>query len=220
VWASSACSNAGGTLTCATSSVDAGASVEYRLVLRLASPGMLTTSAVASATEGDSDGSDNSASLSIAVAPSPAASIVARYRLYNDGTKEHLYTTDLNEYQTLGANGWSQEGTVGRVLDNPGSFNGVTATPYYRLYNDQTFWHHWTTDPNEYYTLVQFPNWHGEGVDGYILPTGTTGTVPLYRLLYPFIAGLHHWTIDQNEYDTLTTQYGWVGEGGTGFVIQ
>jgi hypothetical protein len=77
-----------------------------------------------------------------------------------------------------------------------------------------------TTDPNEYYTLIQFGFWHGEGVDGYILPTGTTGTVPLYRLLYPYIAGLHHWTVDQNEYDTLTTQYGWVGEGGTGFVIE
>lgn len=114
---------------------------------------------------------------------------------------------------------WVQEGTVGKVLDNPGSFGGVEAVPYYRLYNNATRWHHWTSDANEYYTLAQFPWWSAEGVDGYILPTQATGTVPLYRLLYPFIPGLHHWTIDPNEYDTLLGQYGWLGEGGSGFVI-
>jgi uncharacterized delta-60 repeat protein/uncharacterized repeat protein (TIGR01451 family) len=220
VWASQGCSNGSGTVTCTASSLATGASVQFQVVLRPSAAGSMSNTATVASTEPESNAADNSTSLTIAVNATPAANIVLRYRLYNDGTKEHLYTTDLNEYNTLGANGWNQEGTIGHVLDNPGSFNGVTATPYYRLYNDQTFWHHWTTDPNEYYTLVQFPNWHGEGVDGYILPTGTTGTVPLYRLLYPFIAGLHHWTIDQNEYDTLTTQYGWVGEGGTGFVIQ
>ena len=105
------------------------------------------------------------------------------------------------------------------MLDNPGSFAGVAAVPYYRLYDTSTQWHHWTTDANEYYTLIGFPNWNAEGVDGYLLPTQAAGTIPLYRLLYPFIAGLHHWTIDQNEYDTLIAQYGWIGEGGSGFVI-
>jgi hypothetical protein len=121
----------------------------------------------------------------------------------------------------LGASGsWVQEGTVGKVLNNPGSFNGVTATPYYRLYNTVTLWHHWTTDPNEYYTLIGYPGWNGEGVDGYILPTNTTGAEQLFRLVYPNGTGLHHWTVDTNEYTTLINTYGWVGEGGAGFVIQ
>jgi hypothetical protein len=106
------------------------------------------------------------------------------------------------------------------VLDNPGSFNGVTAVPYYRLYDNSTRWHHWTTDVNEYYTLIQFPNWTAERVDGYILPTNTTGAKQLYRLNYPYLGSLHHWTIDANEYNTLISQYGWIGEGGAGFVMQ
>jgi hypothetical protein len=111
-----------------------------------------------------------------------------------------------------------QEGTVGKVLDNPGAFNGVQAVPYYRLYHPEVRWHHWTTDANEYYTLDAFPFWVGEGVDGYLLPTQAPGTIPLYRLLYNLVGGLHLWTIDQNEYDTLTAG-NWTGEGGTGFVI-
>ena len=109
------------------------------------------------------------------------------------------------------------------MLDNPGSFNGVIATPYYRLYDNSIARHHWTTDPNEYYTLIQFPFYNAEGVDGYILPTSTAGATPLYRLLYPVPVGgggLHHWTIDSNEYTTLINTYGWIGEGGSGYVIQ
>jgi uncharacterized protein DUF5648 len=146
---------------------------------------------------------------------------VLRYRLYSPASLEHHFTTDLNEYTVLGASGaWVQEGTVGNVLNNPGTFNGVEAVPYYRLYNTFILWHHWTTDPNEYYTLITFPGWGGEGVDGYILPTTTTGAIQLYRLVYPNGTGLHHWTVDSNEYTTLINTYGWVGEGGAGFVIQ
>jgi uncharacterized repeat protein (TIGR01451 family) len=219
VWASAACAFASGTVTCTRDALAAGASVSFTVVVRPTAAGSVVNDASVAASEADPDTSDNAASLSTAVAASPAANAVLRYRLYNDATKEHLYTTDLNEYDTLGTQGWTQEGTAGSLLDNPGDFNGVTAVPYYRLFNDQTHWHHWTSDPNEYYTLIQFGFWHGEGVDGWILPTQAPGTTPLFRLLYPFIDGLHHWTIDQNEYDTLTTQYGWVGEGGTGFVI-
>jgi hypothetical protein len=135
---------------------------------------------------------------------------------------EHHFTTDANEYNVLGSyvGTWVQEGTVGKVLNNPGSFNGVVAVPYYRLYYTGTQWHHWTTDPNEYYTLGMYPGWNNEGVDGYLLPTQAAGTTPLYRLNYPYVAGLHHWTIDPAEYNALITSYGWVGEGGSGFVVQ
>jgi len=146
---------------------------------------------------------------------------VLRYRLYSPVTLEHHFTTDFNEYTVLGqSGGWVQEGTVGSVFNNPRVYNGVTAMPYYRLYNDFNHWHHWTTDANEYYTLIGFPGWNGEGVDGYILPTSTAGTIQLYRLVYPNGTGLHHWTTDANEYATLIASFGWIGEGGSGFVLQ
>jgi len=113
-----------------------------------------------------------------------------------------------------------QEGASGKVLNNPGSYNGVPATPYYRLYCSATHMHHWTADPNEYYTLVTLPCWSGEGVEGYILLQPAPGTVQLWRLYYPDNRGLHHWTVDRNEYDVLTLQYGWQGEGSAGYLIQ
>jgi uncharacterized repeat protein (TIGR01451 family) len=198
-----------------------GVSAQVTVVMRPASAGTTTVVAAVSANEFDPEQGDNQDVANIPVTDPPPAIIVLRYRLYSPASLEHHYTTDLNEYTVLGASGaWVQEGTVGKVLNNPGSFNGVQATPYYRLYNTFTLWHHWTTDPNEYYTLGLFPGWNQEGVDGYILPTQAPGTTQLYRLTYPFIGGLHHWTIDANEYNTLISTYGWVGEGGSGFVIQ
>src|SRR5262249_42214226 len=144
---------------------------------------------------------DNSSAVDIPVTTSPVGVPIVRYHLDSDVTKEHLYTTNLNEYNTLGGyvGTWVQEGTVGKVLDNPGPFNGVESEPYYRLYAGTTRWHHWTTDPNEYHTLA-LAGWYAEGVDGYILPTQATGTTQLYRLNYPPLGSLHHWTIDLNEY--------------------
>jgi hypothetical protein len=191
-------------------------------VLRKDAAGSVFNNAGVTSATADPNAANNAPTLAVTVNPSPVANQVLRYRLYSPVTLEHLYTTDLNEYNTLGSftGTWNQEGTVGHVLDNPGSFNGVAAVPYYRLYDTSVQRHHWTTDPNEYYTLIQFPQYNAEGVDGYILPTNTTGATQLYRLLYPFVPGLHHWTIDANEYDTLISTYGWVGEGGSGFVIQ
>jgi uncharacterized repeat protein (TIGR01451 family) len=220
VWASAACSHASGTVTCNFGSLASGASVQAKVVVRPSVAGSLTHTVSVSGSTTESDTTNNTSSITTTVSSTPVAAQVLRYRLYSDVTREHHFTTDFNEYTVLGGNGnWVQEGTVGKVLDNPGSFNGVAAVPYYRLYDTATRWHHWTADANEYYTLIEFPNWNAEGVDGYILPTQATGSIPLYRLLYPFIAGLHHWTIDANEYNTLIGTYGWIGEGGSGFVI-
>jgi hypothetical protein len=183
-------------------------------------PRPVTASAVAQSSDADPNPANNSATASVDVGATAAGVPVTRYRLYGPVTREHMYTTDFNEYTVLGASGnWIQEGTVGKVLDNPGSFNGVAAVPYYRLYSTFSRLHHWTTDPNEYYTLLMY-GWSGEGVDGYLLPTATAGTMQLYRLTYPFVGGLHHWTIDPNEYAALISIYGWVGEGGSGFVVE
>ena len=77
----------------------------------------------------DANSANNAHTLMVTVNPSPTGTGIFRYRLYSDVTKEHHFTTDLNEYNTLGAQvgTWAQKGTVGKVLNNPGSFNGVTA---------------------------------------------------------------------------------------------
>ena len=219
IWNTPNCSQASGTVTCSLGSLAAGAGVRARIVVRPPAAGSVTNLATVAASQPDPNSTNNTASATVTVNASPAGVAVLRYRLYSDISKEHHFTTDLNEYDTLGTMGWVKEGTVGKVLNNPGSFGGVAAVPYYRLYDNQTLWHHWTSDPNEYYILSEFPWWSAEGVDGYILPTQGTGSIPLFRLLYPFIGGLHHWTIDAYEYQVLTTQYGWVGEGGSGYVI-
>jgi uncharacterized repeat protein (TIGR01451 family) len=220
IWSSPACTVGSGTVTCNVGALAAGATASYQVVLRPATAGTLTNMVSATMAQGDGNAANNTSSLDVPITSTPAGVPVQRYRLYNPISLEHLYTTDLNEYTVLGAGGvWQQEGTVGSVLNNPGTFNGVAGTPYYRLYSNISLWHHWTTDPNEYYTLLTFPGWGGEGVDGYLLPSATAGTTALFRLVYPNGTGLHHWTIDNNEYTTLIGTYGWVGEGGTGFVV-
>ena len=100
-------------------------------------------------------------------APPPApAGMANRFRLFSDITKEHHYTTDLNEYTVLGGWGWTQEGTDGYILPTPVS--GVTV-PLYRLRYSYLPLHLWTTDLNEY-TVIPSWGWVQEGVAGYVVP--------------------------------------------------
>jgi hypothetical protein len=52
------------------------------------------------------------------------------------------------------------------------------------------------------------------------MPSAASGTMALYRLVYPDGRGLHHWTTDPVEYEQLILHYGWIGEGSAGFLIQ
>jgi len=153
------------------------------------------------------------------------------YRLYSQVTKEHLYTADLNEYNTLGTRGWDQEGLAYDDYTGLITVGGVTTEPLYRLYNIPEQQHLWTTDANEYNTLKNFVGtWSVDGISGYIFPangnTSTSlGAVPgsaaLYRMSWPFnpSADLHLWTTDLNEYDTDAATYGWTKEGVIGYVM-
>jgi hypothetical protein len=149
---------------------------------------------------------------------SPAAStLVNRYRLYSDVTKEHHYTTDSNEYVVLGTRGWVQEGVAHKAYTGTTPVSGITPVPLYRLYHAGILQHLWTTDSNEYAVLAT-RNWTQEGIDGYILPTAISGTtVPLYRLAYAFLP-IHLWTTDANENAVLATR-GWIQEGVVGHVV-
>ncbi len=148
--------------------------------------------------------------------PAIAATTVTQYRLYHEGTKEHLYTTDLNEYNVLGARGWAQEGVAYRMLTN-GTYGGVATVPLFRLYHPGILQHHWTPDSNEAVVLGITPSWLYEGTIGYLLPTQVPGTVALYRMALAE-PPLHLWTTDENEYNTLATR-GWAKEGVVGYVI-
>jgi ELWxxDGT repeat protein len=148
--------------------------------------------------------------------PASTANTVTQYRLYSDVTKEHLYTTDQNEYTVLGTRGWTQEGIAYKMLTS-GSYNGVPTIPLFRLYHPGIQQHHWTTDSNEAAALSANPAWFFEGTIGYLLPSAVSGAIPLYRMSLAS-PPLHLWTTDQNEHDTLATR-GWTKEGIVGHVI-
>jgi uncharacterized delta-60 repeat protein len=150
--------------------------------------------------------------------PAPAAATIVQYRLYSQVTKEHLYTTDANEYAVLGTRSWDQEGTAYTMFRDGGSYGGQYAIPLYRMYHGGILQHHWTTDPNEVMVLADGGTWNYEGITGYVLPSSGVGTTPLYRLRLN-APPLHLWTTDSNENTVLSTQRGWVFEGIVGHVI-
>lgn len=147
--------------------------------------------------------------------------LVNRYRLYNPYFRAHLHTTDLNEYNVLGTRGYIQEGISGKMLDGPGSVNGVAGVPLYRLYYEPGKRHFWTADRNEYVTLIKYRGmFFGEGSDGFILPSQAPGSIPLYRVVHRYeVPLIHHWTTDAYEYFVLGQSGGWIQEGVAGYMM-
>jgi hypothetical protein len=131
IWASPGCVKQPSTsYVCAIGTMGSGATSRLRLVLRRSGAGTLTNSATVTSTTPDANTANNTSNISATVFPGTAGVPVLRYRLYSPVTLEHHFTTDANEYNVLGASGgWVKEGTVGKVLNNPGSFNGVAAIP-------------------------------------------------------------------------------------------
>jgi len=109
------------------------------------------------------------------------------FRLYDTSTRQHLWTTDANEYNTLRLfPHWNDEGVDGYVFAST-----VTgAVPLYRLnYPDPALnLHLWTSDSFEYGYL---PNvgWVQEGVSAYVLSG-------LSHLPAPTFAASDLWTSD------------------------
>jgi len=148
--------------------------------------------------------------------PAPTSTLLVQYRLSYTATGEHLYTTDLNEYNVLGTMGWLQEGATYRMFTG-GVYSGALTIPMFRLYNTAIAQHHWTTDSNEVRVLSSDVHWLYEGIPGYLLPSAVGGALPLYRLALPS-PPLHLWTIDAHEYAVLQTE-GWIGEGVIGYAL-
>ena len=102
------------------------------------------------------------AAFTLAVAGAPMVAYaegvdvsVSVYRLYNQWSGEHLFTTDKGEYDSLQALGWHGEGTAWKSPS-------VSDTPVYRLYNQWSGDHHYTMDEEEYDHLGQL-GWNQEG---------------------------------------------------------
>jgi hypothetical protein len=151
--------------------------------------------------------------VGIAYAAPIAGNLVNRYRVHIPPTRDHLFTTDKNEYDYLGTLGFEREGIAERIYDGPATVSGVTAVPLYRIYLQKGQQHFWTIDRGEYLWLIQFRGTYlGEGVDGFVFPTQIPGTVRQYRVLHPLAyPPIHHWTTDQNEFDWLK-KVGWIPE--------
>jgi hypothetical protein len=152
----------------------------------------------------------NTMGIAIPDAIADGLALEPRYRLYNPNIFHHHYTTDANEYSVLGTLGWVQEGISCHLYNGTHQIEGTQTVPYYRLYNPNSYEHHWTTDANEYDVLGTI-GWMQEGADGYVFATQVTGSEPLYRLYNPN-DGLHHWTMDANECRVLIG-YGFIDEG-------
>lgn len=140
------------------------------------------------------------AAVALAVAPGTAlaADSVPMYRLYNQWSGEHLFTTDASEYNSLSGIGWSKEGIAWEAPSE--------GTTVYRLYNPYSGDHFYTSSASEYARLGSI-GWNQEGTAFH-----SGGNKPIYRLFNRWLtAGTHLFTTDKGEYDNLTSA-GWSGE--------
>ena len=130
---------------------------------------------------------------------------VAVYRLYQPANSEHLYTTDLNEVNTLYRScGWGYEGV---------SWNAPSeGVPVYRLYNPGLGSHLYTSSKNEIKVLTSTEGWQYDNDGKPLFYSG--GEVGVYRLYSSPLGGLHLLTTSANEYSVLAG-YGWAQEGMT-----
>ena len=134
-----------------------------------------------------------------------SATRVEMYRLYNQYTGEHFYTSSSSERASNIKAGWKDEGIEWYA---PSTSN----TPVYRLYNPYTSDHHYTTKKSEYDSLGK-SGWKQEGVSWYSVDDGDSTRIPLYRQFNPFAStGTHNYTKDTAERDKLIG-LGWKDEG-------
>lgn len=153
------------------------------------------------------------------------------YRIYDPNSKSYLYSADQNEYNALGAEGFAQQGISGLTMSGPASVSGTSNLAFYRVFVNATNSHFWTSDRNEFLTLInQQQAYVGEGVATFIMPylspqgqvsPQVTNSIPFWRAAYQG-ANLHFWTSDPNEYNGINGKHlppGYVGEGIASYVF-
>ena len=139
--------------------------------------------------------------------PTPVTEKITMYRLYNQWTGEHFYTSDVSERDKNIKLGWSDEG-VGWLAPKE------TSTPVYRLYNQYVPGgdHHYTTSADEKDACVK-AGWSYEGIAWYSADTTDEDAKPLLRQYNPnAITGTHNYTLSEDEAKTVIAA-GWRDEG-------
>ena len=76
------------------------------------------------------------------------------YRIYDPFSNSYLYSANPNEYSTLGARGFVLQGISGLVMDGSTTVGGISNMAWYRVYVNVTSSHLWTSDRNEFLTLI------------------------------------------------------------------
>lgn len=120
------------------------------------------------------------------------------YRLYNESTGNHMYTTSNEEYNSLKNAGWKDEGVAWKARQ------GWRAV--YRMYNPNNGDHLFTDNFDEAKRL-QEQGWKYEGV-----PFMLAGISPIIFRMYNPNNGLHMYTTSIKERDALR-EVGWHWEG-------
>ena len=125
-----------------------------------------------------------SATAQTTVSPKVVGNPMPMYRLYSPQLGGHVYTNRAEGYAQLVTVGWKPEGSTFRVLEAPGTIDGIATVPLIRLWNPAIGRHVMTTDLTEANVFAN-AGWTNEGARGYVLPTPSPSTVPLYRMYSP-----------------------------------
>lgn len=100
------------------------------------------------------------------------AKVVEVVRLFNPWNGDHLFTWDEKEVFAAEKAGWTNEGTVWKAYGHEGDYrkfvnqDAKVGTPVYRLFNQYSGEHLYTTSTEEYNKNVA-AGWTGEGVSFY-----------------------------------------------------
>ncbi len=153
------------------------------------------------------------------------------YRIYDPFFGNYLYSFDKHEYDTLGTQGFVLQGISGLVMDGPATVGGVSSMAWYRVYVNATNSHVWTSDRNEFLTLINSQQAYvGEGVAAFVMPyinaagqvsPQVTNTIPFYRAAFQG-KNLHFWTPDADEFFGTNGKHlpaGYVGEGIASYIF-
>jgi hypothetical protein len=136
---------------------------------------------------------------------------VPLYRLGNQSTGDHMFTTQFSQVTSAEAQGWKDEGVAAYLMKTqvPGT------EPFYQLVKGND--HFYTANPSER-NLVLSRGFQDGGVAGYIATSQMPGTVPLYRMVSTRTP-LHFYTTSQQEVNSAQS-IGYRMEGIAGYVWQ
>ena len=165
-----------------------------------------------------------SAGFATTQAYASSTDIQSVYRMYNETTSEHLYTTEESEYDSLVSEGWNQEGVS--WYSPKQSVKGV-----YRLYNADLgaqfkMSHHYTTNYEEAADLVENQGWawdnnaqpifySAQDENGNLLSDNSVEATYVFRMYNDGLSA-HLFTMDNSEKEVNVAKNGWDDEG-TGF---